>query len=455
VLHLACMQDDPILVQLVIAGSADIEAKNADNFTALQFAAATGLSKAVRALIPLGADVTSMDHRWRTPFLLAAQGGYGDAVMGFIDPVVPLAPLPYTEDVGKKKKSPSPGRPESGEDKALASPRGKKKSKSPPGSPRGSPRDEAPRKKLTSGVAAKKGVEKEPKSKTRGDTPFHLFEVAGEKRLKVISAKEATQQPVGPKLTVKQADCDERNALAIAIRRGLKDMVRVLVTLKNPPDVEATDKDGTSILVHAVFTKSTQIVLSVLEAKARVDRKNSEGKAALDLCTDTAVRSLLENFLISESMAAANKPAKKPATAPSKTASKGKAKQRAPSKERVASKESAVAPEEDIVEADPVEVKPEMFTVRFENLPICLTGELLEEHIKSFLWRIPAPNPEQLVIALDPITSHPRGWAHGSYKHAAAAELALRGNGEELLGQILRITLEVPPIGAARAQTAA
>jgi len=149
-----------------------------------------------------------------------------------------------------------------------------------------------------------------------------------------------------------------------------------------------------------------RIVEALLEAGARIDARNKEGKRAADLADDKAIRDLLDKYEISKTL---------PVGAPPDPSAEKEAAPRRGSKLR------------------PV------FRIRIEHLPLELTADILEEHIRSLMRRIGATNPLKVEVAIDPISSRPRGYAYVNFADAAAADLMLRGNGEIVGGNALRI----------------
>merc|ERR1711879_52050 len=146
-LHLACMLNDGVMVQLLIAGKAEIETKNADNLTTLQFAAKRGLPDAINTLLAYGASVETKDNRKQTAFQLAVVGGNVEAARTFLEPLSPpptilqkQEPAAETEneesvpEVGSKKKGKQKDAsgvalPEKGKNDAQRSPRPVEKEK--------------------------------------------------------------------------------------------------------------------------------------------------------------------------------------------------------------------------------------------------------------------------------------------------------------------------------------
>jgi len=167
------------------------------------------------------------------------------------------------------------------------------------------------------------------------------------------------------------------------------------------------------------------IVLPILEAKARVDRQNKDKKTALDLCKSLVIKQLLEMYLIAN-----NLQTQKTENAP---AEKGEGeKPSTPALPAIPGAQKKVSSEK----AEP-EKKKRLLTlwrVRMENLSRMTTGDLLEDHIRGLIRKIACPDPTRVDVVLDPITSRPRGWAYVDFIDAAAAELAVRGHGEALLG---------------------
>merc|ERR1712232_1107620 len=179
-------------------------------------------------------------------------------------------------------------------------------------------------------------------------------------------------------------------------------------------------------LIDAVLTGMKNIALPLLEASARVERQNKDKKTALDVCKSPIIRQLLEMYLISSKV---GKPMKSeasqsmtslPAIAPTPGAKEQKEKAR--------------------LEAERQARLVTLWRVRIENLSKSTTGEILADHIRGLIHRIQCPDPTRVDVPVDPITSRPRGWAYVDFVDAKAAELAVRGHGEMVLGLIIRAT---------------
>merc|ERR1711948_194377 len=75
-----------------------------------------------------------------------------------------------------------------------------------------------------------------------------------------------------------------------------------------------------------------------------------------------------------------------------------------------------------------------IFRIRLEKLPILNSADDLEDEIRRFMRRTGASNPVRVEVVLDPITGRPRGYAYVDYSDAAAADLAVRADGADMLG---------------------
>jgi len=267
------------------------------------------------------------------------------------------------------------------------------------------------------GIAAKKGALLKPLGDRVGETAHHLLDLADQNWEK----HKNPVNPCGAKAAVKLKDKNDRTPLAVAVRQKNIDMVALL--LEHKADIEALDKNGNTILIDAVLTGVKVIALPILEAKARVDRHNKDKKTALDLCTSPIIKQLLEMYLISSNVQKGGE---------TKTEASTTALPAIPSALKATDKKKEKA------EADNKVRLVTLSRVRIENLSKAITGDLLEDHVRGLIHRIHCPDPTRLEVPVDPITSRPRGWAYVDFVDAKAAELAVRGHGEMLLGLIVR-----------------
>lgn len=176
------------------------------------------------------------------------------------------------------------------------------------------------------------------------------------------------------------------------------------------------------------------IVHPILEAKARVDRQNKEKRTALDLSKNVVIKQLLEMYLITN-----NLPKGQLAEVPSTLS--------LPAIPSAQTKHNT-----DKSESEHKVRLVTLWRVRMENLSRMITGDLLEDHLRGLIRKISCPDPTRVEVPVDPITSRPRGWAYVDFVDAKAAELAVRGHGEMLLGLIVQafregsVTMEVEEI---------
>merc|ERR1712139_646850 len=89
--------------------------------------------------------------------------------------------------------------------------------------------------------------------------------------------------------------------------------------------------------------------------------------------------------------------------------------------------------EEEIPKASRLSAPPSagLRRLRFEGMPQQLTEDLLERHLRSFLHvnGVPRP-PREIVVAIDPITARPKGYAFLDFDDSESCEQALQLNGE-------------------------
>lgn len=147
-LHMAARSNDGAMVQLLLAGSADMEVENCEKMSACQFAANLGLPVALSTLLAFQCDANKRDHRDRTPFHLAVRGGHTEAVRVLIEPlqsvVSPVAgaktaaaPAAVAKKKAKEKEvddeNKSPSKKATAEAKGKAKSKAVAKAKGPPG----------------------------------------------------------------------------------------------------------------------------------------------------------------------------------------------------------------------------------------------------------------------------------------------------------------------------------
>eukprot|EP00928_Gymnodinium_smaydae_P009220 TRINITY_DN1340_c0_g1_i1.p1 TRINITY_DN1340_c0_g1~~TRINITY_DN1340_c0_g1_i1.p1 ORF type:complete len:870 (+),score=209.16 TRINITY_DN1340_c0_g1_i1:67-2676(+) len=451
VLHLAALMNDGCIMQLLIVGKADLEAINVEKITALQLAAREGLAEACSTLLAYGADVNTKTKKLgRTPFHMAVMGGHLAAIDVFMEPLEPPPKIRGLEEEDSEKKAAEAKAKAKAKESEKSKEKEKEKEKTKEPATKGTAKSKAKAKgkagggaskapggsahsasaerpssaamRAAAGVAGKKAAAPKKESQKIGADPMALIVNTAKKREAI--AKSA-KNPLGAKAAMKQADNDGRMPLALAIRKKQEDVIEML--MREKADIEATDAKANTILMEAVMAKNRDLVDSLLEMKAKFDRSNADKKTAIDMCKDPRIMVLLQ--------------ARRMATCLSDIESKA-----APKKgKEVKGKESGKASPK--VTKTPKKEKPQEPTwrVRLEALPTHLTGELLEDHLRALMRKMGAPPPSRVQVALDPITFRPRGHAYMDFLDAAAAELAVRGHGQELLGHVVTACQEKAP----------
>lgn len=260
------------------------------------------------------------------------------------------------------------------------------------------------------GVAARKKAVVKAKLEIRGDSPNALMNTAVQAR-----AAQPWKNVSNPtKVAIRQFDGEGSSPLALAVR--FKRTVTGAMLLQAKADPNAADDTGTTVLMEAVMTRQAEIVERLVGLGAKVGKRNSLGKNAIDVCDHEDIRQLLNRKLALDKIPPTPEP-----------------------EFREADEE-----EEDEDAERQVDTRPEVlgFGVRLEGLLKTADTETLEKQIRGVMKRCGAPNPPVLKVELDPIKGLPRGHAYAYFLDAAAQDLAMRGHGEEILGQPLRIYKE-------------
>jgi ankyrin repeat protein len=236
----------------------------------------------------------------------------------------------------------------------------------------------------------------------RGAEPTSLITAAIARRDEVV--KKPIGYPVAGAV-IRQLDKDGRNPLQLAVSLQRTTIVHKIFEAKG--DHSASDNEGVTVLMEATRTKQRDIVTILLERNARVDAKDKKGRIAIDVCEDEVIRHMLERRLVSE---------------------------------RVPDLDAPIPP--DSADGVPGSQQP-VFRTRFEQLPLQLTEETLEKHIRYLLGKLGAGKPLYMEVVIDPVRSRPKGHAYADFSTAAAADLAVRGDGLCIAGQEVRIFKEV------------
>jgi len=259
-------------------------------------------------------------------------------------------------------------------------------------------------------LAAEKADEKRMKKESNkvGEDPGALLLAASMRRAEM---GKSDKNPLGAKAALGQTDGKGRSSLHLAIHHLKPSIVSLLIREKADP--EAVDNDGNTILIEAVLAKNKEAVTELLGMKVKVDKTNNKKKTAMELCEDTAIRLILERFMVAGKLSGGDAP--KAEVEEKKKGSKTLDKRKS--------------------------IKP-VWRVRVEQLPTNITGDILEEGLRELVSRMGAPNPLRVEVALDPITSKPKGFAHIDFLDAAAADIAVRGHSEMVCGNTIRMCKE-------------
>jgi len=401
VFHIAVRMDDGPMMQLLLASNSDLEDLNADQHTPLMIASANSLTESIHTLITYKADVNAADASKRTAFILAVVKGQLKAVSAMLEVTPPpkkLVPDGEDDAPAKQRKAARSSAPR-GASKAEA------KKAPAPAAPDAKQAQKKAAAAAASGVAKRKKIAPAVTVEKRGDDPQALITAATQMRAEILSRKV---NPMG-KVLMRQADVDLRTPLALSVH--FRQMPIFHRLLEDKADMEASNTQGNSVLMEAIAMKQREAVARLLELKAKTDKVNKEGKGVYDLCEDPQIKQMLDRHEIQGKLP---EPSEEAAEEP---AQEGERQRRYSKVQR-------------------------FFRLRMEKLPTQLTGELLEQSIRSFLKKQGAPNALKVDVVLDAITSRPRGYAYVDFADAAAADLAMRGDGQQLNGQVVRMLKE-------------
>eukprot|EP00929_Paragymnodinium_shiwhaense_P058302 TRINITY_DN29186_c0_g1_i1.p1 TRINITY_DN29186_c0_g1~~TRINITY_DN29186_c0_g1_i1.p1 ORF type:complete len:906 (-),score=254.96 TRINITY_DN29186_c0_g1_i1:124-2841(-) len=449
-LHIAVRANDSLMMQLLLTSQANIEAIDVDKNTSLQIAAKTNLIAATRTLLTFAADVAVRDRSKRTPFHLAVINGHMKTIRVMMEPLQAPPKFPGYEDSDEEVKEETinggtkaaPTKKTAAKKKTVAPPKeaaaAAPKAKAEPAQPTKLQAGAKPKAKAKLGVRGTgrsqaveaKTVEQPPLDASSlnpesaaarklaatnvlrkvGESPMALFHEAGKKRQSMGS--QDLKNPLGAKAALKQADKDGLSSLHLAIRHRQLPIAQALLAERADP--EAMDAAGNTILMEAVVAKMREIVQELLAIPVRVEAKNNDKQTALMLCQDTAIRLMLERFLVDGKIKA------------SAAAAKPKSSEEQSSKKTPRPKSGT---------KKKVETIPSVWRVRFDGLPLNMTWDILEDHIKQFITKVGAPNLVNVEVVVDPITSKPRGFANVDFADAAAADICLRWHGSTIAGK--------------------
>jgi len=202
--------------------------------------------------------------------------------------------------------------------------------------------------------------------------------------------------------------------LTLAVQFSQQMIFSKLLELKS--NHESTDVENNTVLMHSVRSKQQEPVRNLLDVQVRLEPVNNEGLTAMDMCDDPSIRKMLDRYLVQAKLP--NSTGEKTDNTPEEQAAKAQESSNAPTKSR------------------------KVYRARVENLPTQLTGGLLEEAICTLLQKRGAANPARLEVALDPISSRPRGYAYVDFHDATSTAIMASCDGELIKGQAIRVFKE-------------
>lgn len=201
-------------------------------------------------------------------------------------------------------------------------------------------------------------------------------------------------------------DFDGRTPLQLAAH--LRERGIAVLLLQNAADVNIGDAQGNNALMEAAMNADRELVECLLVAKPILTAKNTAGKRAVDLTEDRVIREMLEKVV-----------------AYSKINPRLLAIQAEP-KKGDASQDAVI------------------FRVRVEQLPRHLDADTLTKHIRTLVCDLGADKPLHVAVCLDPISGRPRGFAYVDFRDAGSAGQAMKGDGQDLCGSIIRTFRDLP-----------
>eukprot|EP00439_Symbiodinium_sp_Y106_P056443 s1321_g7.t3 len=376
-LHIAAQYNDGAMIQALLASNADIEELDVDMRTALHMAAANGQTIALQTLLFYKADPDKVveDDSGATAFLLAVIN-HREAVVQ----AMPLSVRPASPEKAKKTKNLQPER-ERDATKGSTSVRGS------PGGARGNVKSSAkavatptPKNK----VGSRKKLVKDLREK-RGEHPCALLETATDIRSKLVKSNF----PSITRKVLKQTDCEQRSALALAVLNRSSNIIQILIGAK--ADLETVDAQNNGILHYAAMNRDREVVALLMELNARIDRENTDGMKPSDLCEDADILHMIARKLVSKKLASL--PPAPPTTHPA------------------------------LDGGNLLEESARKHRIRFEGLQVSLSQENITEQLKLFIKQRGAPKANRIEVALDPITARPKGHAYADFSDMSSADL--------------------------------
>jgi len=404
-LHIAAQHNDGAMIQVLLASNADIEELNVELRTALHMAAANGQTIALQTLLFYKADPEKLveDDSGMTAFLLAVANHRENTAQAMLSDV-PLPPklpsatagVPSPEKAKKPKNIQPPEREGSKPSKNTPAGRGAAKA-----SAKATAAAPAPKSK----VGSRKKVVKDTREK-RGEHARALLETASEIRTKLVKTPFASVA----KKVLRQGDADQRSALALAVLNRSSNIIQLLIDAK--ADLETVDASNNGILHYAAMNRDREVVALLMELNVRIDRENSDGMKPSDLCPeDEDIQHMIARKLVSKKL--------------------------------VGLPDSPSPPPHPALERDVLDLS-KRHRIRFEGILNTLSQENIAEQLKLFIKQRGAPKANKIEVALDPITSRPKGHAYADFTEASSAELVLQGDGKPMNGQPIRVFFEIP-----------
>lgn len=496
-LHMAVRSNNGCMLQVLLAAKADIEECDYNHNTPLHLAASLGSCMALSTLLFCGADSSATDRDGRTALAIAVACERTAACEVMLSPLEVPAAFPVPEVKPEPVQAPPPKtRPPSKESRnksqrpASGATAGSQGSRNTAGS-KNSKNSKASRRPPSSGSAPiiiKRSL-KDSKGTiisgagTNADTAASGSITGGGGTLQRQRSGSLSSQPLGTTLELEQfveaeatdveaegtvdensqgeveineveMDEDEAQKLADELESRYTGLMRTAYRwrrdlINEPPEIAtpqellgAVDPDGRSVVHLAVDTRNLAHLRSLLFMKANIDAADPRGRSPLMDAAEAGHRDVVEELLeLHPDVEAEDREGKKAFDLTSDPAIKELlarelVRRKLPKNQRAVAASSAAKTF--------ANTGAGVFRLRFEELPVKVSEEVLVEELKDLLRAQGTGKPANLEVVCDPITDRPRGFAYVDFTHPRAAEVALQCDGEEVLSKIIRVVRDDP-----------
>merc|ERR1719215_393748 len=204
-----------------------------------------------------------------------------------------------------------------------------------------------------------------------------------------------------------ELDASGKGCIHLAAAGGHVQILQMLLSCKAA--VDELDANGNTALMLASQHGRAPAAETLLEARANYTLRNQMNVMAVDLAATPSVREVLRRHITSKTC--------------------------------ILRKNSTCAP----LDSYPVMAVRAAHRIRLEGLPVMLSADALEGHVREFLKALNVSDPLRMEVAVNPITLLPIGHATIDYpeKGAAAVDLLLRSSGFMLAGRAVHVVREL------------